>query len=537
MKKYLYLSGLMLTAIAFVACSDGNGDGGSYANFNNLNVTSVVASSSNIKNAKTLAVGRKNGTLKTRAAGDVTTVNTLLKVSDDMKFIEVNYTFDVEVALKDENGKNILVDGSDEENPEVQTIIERVNSSIKISPNFIFNVGEDYLWLSNCFYEIPGYSEMEESPVKKILTQIRDGYNEAHHNVHGGQYLIRKSDGALFEWSIADGAPNDLNDGYNPQSMLNGWLHAVGNHIYVREGGYEIDHYHPSGRVLCITDRGSELSYEQIIPAEVDGYDVAHILPAGNNLGVVCREKNTKFPVPYIYNTSTKTLKRLTGIDVDENTRWSLITIAGEFYAVRNHHHPDGVDEPNSLGFYRVNTNDATVGERVYEEVISIGVSFDDDKFFAKGFATTESTFKFILNDDGQNPPVRIMCTFNPKATGEGKFTKRNIPSYYPGSINAYIEGIGCGNVTKDGFYVCDITKDEGEWVSLDWSDAAQYQNLERKYVHFEAANMSIKYEATTKNGDNIALWVPIVGENRGKVAVYSDANGGSYDIDVMVDL
>lgn len=550
MKKILSLFGIALTAIAFVACSDDStGGGGSSNPYGNLSIKMAVANSSNIENSKALAVGRKNGGsshVKTRAVGDVETVKSLLKVSDDMKFIEVNYTFDVEVVAKDENGNEIVLEEPTEEQEKVvQTMIERVNSSLKISPNFIFNVGDNYLWLSNCWYEIPGYSEMEETPVKKILTQIRDGFNESHHDVHGGQYLIRKSDGALFVWDIANGAPSDLGDGYNPQSMLNGWLHAVGNHIYVREGGYEIDHNHPSGRVLRITDKGSELKYEEIIPAEVDGYEVAHILPAGNNLGVVCREKNTKYPVPYIYNTSTNTLKPLTGIDVNGNTRWSLITIAGEFYAVRNYHHPDGVDEPNRLDFYRVNVNNATLGEYVNGmplvfgvngETMSIGISFDDDKFFAKGFATTESTLKFIIGDDGQTPPVHIMCTFDPQAEGENALTKRKLPEHYPGSINAYIEGIGCNDVTNDDFYVCDITKDAAERVDLDWSDAGAYKDYPREYVHFEAANMSIKYEATTSDG-KITLWVPITGENQGKVTVFSDEKGNSYDVDVMIDM
>lgn len=549
MKKILSLFGIALTAIAFVACSDDStGGGGSSNPYGNLSIKMAVANSSNIENSKALAVGRRNGSsshVKTRAVGDVETVKSLLKVSDDMKFIEVNYTFDVEVVAKDENGNEIVLEEPTEEQEKVvQTMIERVNTSLRISPNFIFEVG-DYLWLSNCFYDIPGYGDMAEDPVKKILTRIRDDYNETHHDTHGGQFFIRKSDGTIFEWSIADGAPNSLGDGYNPQSMLNGWLHAVGNHIYVREGGYEIDHHHPSGRVLRITDKGSELKYEEIIPAEVDGYEVAHILPAGNNLGVVCREKNTKYPVPYIYNTSTNTLKPLTGIDVNGNTRWSLITIAGEFYAVRNYHHPDGVDEPNRLDFYRVNVNNATLGEYVNGmplvfdvngKTMSIGISFDDDKFFAKGFATNESTLKFIIGDDGQTPPVHIMCTFDPQAEGENALTKRNLPEHYPGSINAYIEGIGCNDVTNDGFYVCDITKDAAEWVDLDWSDAGAYQNYPREYVHFEAANMSIKYEATTPDG-KITLWVPITGENQGKVTVFSDEKGNSYDVDVMIDM
>jgi hypothetical protein len=129
------------------------------------------------------------------------------------------------------------------------------------------------------------------------------------------------------------------------------------------------------------------------------------------------------------------------------------------------------------------------------------------------------------------------MYVFDPRETGDNVFKAFVLPAHYPGSINAFINGIACGDVDNDGFYVCDITKNEAERVELDWSGASQYQSLARKFAHFEAANMSIKYEATTSNGEKIALWVPITGENRGKVSVLTGSNGDNYDVDVIVNM
>jgi hypothetical protein len=181
-----------------------NGGGGGSVSNTSLVFKAAKANNTDITGAKAVAVGRKLGGNSasakdmTRAEGDVKIINSLLKASDDMKFIEVKYTFDVEVAVKDENGKEEDIDkASEEQKKEVKTIIERVNSSMRIVPNFIFNVGDNYLWLSNCRYEVPDYDQMEESPVKKILTTIRDDYNDSHRSTHGGQYFIRKSDGTL----------------------------------------------------------------------------------------------------------------------------------------------------------------------------------------------------------------------------------------------------------------------------------------------------------------------------------------------------
>lgn len=534
MKTKIYLYVLALATTVFAACSSSeSGDGGGSGSGIYVQGGVATGGRTDIQGAKSLAVGRKALQSRTRAEGNATAENALLKVSDDMKFIEVTYTFNVEILARDENGKEIIVkDASETDEPELKTIIEQVKTKLRIVPNFIFNIGDNYLWLSNCFYEIEGYDTMEEGPVKKALTTIRDEYNNTQRSVHGGQFLVRKSDGAIFEWAIQNGAPNDMDDGYNPQSMLNGWLHSIGSHIYVREGGYRIDgqdHTHPNGRVLRITDQGASLNYEEIIPAVVEGNGVAHILPANsNNLGVVCRESNN-YPVPYIFNLSTNQIKRLTGIDVDGNTRWSLVSLNGVLYAVRNHHQPDA----NRISLYSVNVNTAQVEGSELCAVTGIGVQFDDDKFFAKGYATSESVLRFIMNDDGQYPPRRELVTMNPSTQA---VSKADMPSYFSGNINDYVDGIGCGNVTANGFEVCNLNTLTSEHVDLDWSGAGRYQSLNRTYTHFEAANMSIKYEAID-NGSKIALWVPITGADKGKVKVYTGTDDSNYDVDVVVDI
>ena len=543
MKTKIYFYVLALATTIFAACSSSeSGDGGGSGSSINVQSGVAIGGKSDIVGAKSLAVGRKAIQPRTtRAEGNATAENALLKVSDDMKFIEVTYTFNVEVVARDENGKEIIVkDASETNEPELKTIIEQVKTKLRIVPNFIFNIGDNILWLSNCFYEVEGYDTMEEGPVKKALTVIRDSYNTSHHSTHGGQFLVRKSDGTIFEWDPQNGAPNDMDDGYKDQNTLNGWLHSIGSHIYVREGGYRIDgqdHTHPNGRVLKITDQGASLKYEQIIPAVVDDYGVAYILPANNNLGVVCREQNSKYPVPYIYNLSTNQIKRLTGIDVDENTRWSLASLAGVLYAVRNHHQPNGQPEdPNRISLYAVDVNTAQVVGTALCEITGGGAAFDDDKFFAKGYATSEQVLRFIMSDAGQSQ--NNLVAMNPTASTDPEKVKTSpLPDHYPDNINIYVKGIGCGDVTNDGFYVCDLnTLAPAEYVPLDWTNAGQYQSLSRTYTHFEAANMSIKYEAID-NGSKIALWVPITGDDRGKVKVYTGTDGSNYDVDVVVDI
>ena len=140
MKKVFALILITLPVTMFTSCSGddnttiiNNGGGGSVSN-TSLVLKAVKANNTDITGAKAVAVGRKLGGSSasskdvTRAEGDVAIVNSLLKASDDMKFIEVKYTFDVEVAVKDENGNEEDIDeASEEQKKEVKTVIERIN--------------------------------------------------------------------------------------------------------------------------------------------------------------------------------------------------------------------------------------------------------------------------------------------------------------------------------------------------------------------------------------------------------------------------
>ncbi len=104
MRKIFALMLVTLPAVVFTACSssDDNGGGGN-GTIGNVNIVfkAANASGTNISGAKAVAVGRKStgshaaAKPMSRAEGDVEVVNSLLKVSDDIKFIEVNFTFNL----------------------------------------------------------------------------------------------------------------------------------------------------------------------------------------------------------------------------------------------------------------------------------------------------------------------------------------------------------------------------------------------------------------------------------------------------------
>ena len=519
MKKIALFLMACVAMIPLASCSSDDGGGGI-----NVNVGSVRLKSGAVAGAKALAVAAKSGATKgvaTRAAGDATQVDdALFRVSDDGKYIAVTYTYDVEV--KDGDGED------------AQTVIQRVQQDLRITPKFIFKVGSDYLWLANCFYSIPNYEQLPEDGVKKALTQIRDQFNEAHRSTHGVQYLIRKSDGAMWQWEAADGGPQSMDDGWNPQSMLNGWFHEVGGKMYVRVGGYDMLKGQNlfTGRVVRLTVSGSSLSSQEVIPASDN---ITRILPAGDNLCLI-QTDGQRYPTPLIYLTASNTTIPLkTPQEGGQGTvRWSAVSIDGKLYAIRNSQTGDIYG--NTLGFYHVTIsgNQAVVGNKIAEMNTSVG--FNDDKFFGVGYATTAKTFSFF-SQDSQNNWQAMVNTFDPVA---GTINTRALPQHYNDNSGQYAEGISCSEATEQGFYVCDLSKDAADYVQLDWSKASQWKSKISRmtFVHYEMGNMSVKYDCQTTDGKTIVAWVPITGANAGKVVINTDDSGdAAYDVKVVVNM
>ena len=90
------------------SCSDSSSDngGGGGGGSSSLTVSSLAVKGGSIIGAKALAVASKNsssnkakGSRADMTDSDAETVDVLYKVSSDGKFIEVNYTFEVEFVV------------------------------------------------------------------------------------------------------------------------------------------------------------------------------------------------------------------------------------------------------------------------------------------------------------------------------------------------------------------------------------------------------------------------------------------------------
>ena len=155
----------------------------------------------NIANANMLALA--SGQTATRAEGDIKIgPKALYTVSADGSMVEVTYQVDVEG-----------VDGE---------VAETIQANLIISPGFVFPVGEGWLWLANCHYDVKGgwANYPQDGDARHALSAIINDFSDKYHEGHGAHYLIRKSDGALFEWTLDAGAPFGMDDGFKQPTSL-----------------------------------------------------------------------------------------------------------------------------------------------------------------------------------------------------------------------------------------------------------------------------------------------------------------------------
>ena len=237
MKKILFAT-LLLAAFLSVSCNK-DGDGG------NAKVTFHKA---NISGARMLAIAQ--GGPATKAEGDIHVgPKALYTVSEDGTMVQVSYDIDVEGV----NGE----------------VAETIKAELIICPNFIFPVGEGWIWLANCHLDVKeGWSNgtIPQGSARSALSKIINGFSEEYHDRHGAHYLIRKSDGALFEWTLEAGAPNGMDDGFKQPTFLNGWFHQLGKDLFVRTGGWNYEGINgglPS--LIRLQDNGNTLNAVNVL--------------------------------------------------------------------------------------------------------------------------------------------------------------------------------------------------------------------------------------------------------------------------------
>lgn len=464
----------------------------------------------NIGDASMLALAQNQ--ISTKAEGDVAVgPKALYTVSEDGTMVQVTYNIDVEGA----NGE----------------VAETIQANLIISPNFIFPVGEGWIWLANCHLDVKdGWSNntIPKGPARSAISKLINGFSEKYHERHGAHYLIRKSDGALFEWTLEAGAPNGMDDGFKQPTFLNGWFHQLGNDLFVTNWGWShsgmSDPNLPS--LIRLQDNGSTLDAVNTLGNNIG---CGNIFPAGDCLGA-----ELYYPNANGYSLGIIAPPSFSPVLLENSTpgkgEMFFLSIGGKLYLGVGQEtqivEGDGKEQWTRDGYRTDIYNLIITGTSLTKGglicSVNEAVSGGEECFIS----TTDKLSWWSGNDyDG----VKIH-TLDPKA---GTVTTRSLPEHYPSLRNDYVNGVAYAIDGTNGYWECDLSKDAAEYVSLDWSSASSYKSKivpgTLRLEYFEAASLTLRYSASMTDGTILSFYTPVTGNDRGKIktTIGSENNAG----------
>ena len=492
---------LTILAIALALLSSCDKFGGS----DNAKVTFRKA---NIAGAQMLALAR--GGEATRAEGDVAVgPQALYTVSEDGSLVEVRYNVDVEGT----NGE----------------VAETIQANLIISPGFVFPVGEGWLWLANCHYDVKGgwnNYPTKETAARHALSKIINDFSAKYHDRHGAHYLIRKSDGALFEWTLEAGAPDGMDDGFKQPTFLNGWFHQLGKDLFVRAGGWNYDGIYPGGlpSLIRLQDNGNTLDAVNVLGDNISCWKLYSA--GGSCLGGTFGYPGANGGMQGIIAPPSFEPVLL---QVEASKESFLLSIGGKLYYADTYEKEieegDGKDSWTRTvactDFYNLSVSASSVS--LGNLICTFNGRVDPDGVY---ISTTDKLSWWGGNEyDGAE-----IHTLDPKA---GTVSTRKLPAHYPSNQGEYVDGVAYTIDGTAGYWECDLSKDAAEYVTLDWSSASEYQGKivpgTLKLERFEAASLTLQFVAYMTNGTQLNFYTSVTGADKGviKTTVGSDGNAG----------
>lgn len=484
--KLTFLAAIILFAGMLSSCEGGGG-----------NVNNIKFRKMNLNGVNTLALastGQKAGGNKAparfQAAGDeLVEAGMAYSVSEDGTLVEITYAID---AGGSGDTKNLI------------------KANLRLSMQYVYTIGDDWLWLYGCNYVYPDLDSLPEPAYSKIKEVLAD-HSDYHNN-----YLVRRSDGALFEWDGSQGRPFYGNVKWDAaQSDIYGIVEAMNGEIYTNSDYHSMPIHNTlyrlkdEGDQLAVTTMHSENLYTKVIMPDKRG-------AFGLNL-IYYNKQHDSYEGEGIPGVMFLPSGKIVGFD--ENYR--LISVNETLYAL-------GYVEGKPI-VYTVMLSEAEGKAVLGEKVAEIrGASIYDLENLPDVSRNSKASWmlggmKFVFDFDNWS------------------LSSSALPAHYPDE--GYYQGIAyVMESDQQSFYICDLSKSEAEMVTIDYSELNADVSIVKSTIsanwEYSPRAQAFRKSALTIDGYQTTIILPVNGENKGKVRVYKagDTTAGQV-ISVMVRL
>ena len=470
----------MMLVLACAGCKKDNNNGGSGSNgLSNLNLKQM-----DLTHAQMLALAES----VSKDEGDY---QPLYIVNDDGVLEAVEYTIEVE---GDEG------------------VVNLVKANLQMKVHYIYQIGTDWLWLFDCRHFYPGIEELPEDERIAILDLIAK-YDGIH-------YLVRKTDGAIFRWTLETGRPwNIVNYGLERPSDFYGVVEQYGDDIVdVRN---DVD----NSQIYYLNDKGNHIDVSTMIP---DGIYPQSVYPAYND-GVV--------GATIAYNILNGYLNYQQFVIFPSSLKIAQVVVPNYPNALYTHSQLVMVD--NSLYVMTSNVYD------YYEETDFRKVQVDlqnETVSVSPQLVTIDNEVKLQPNTIGyQNPVFHGENIFwlqygkiNSLFPSTGYYNSTELPAYYPNDAREYVDGVAYvidnpHNATR--YWVCDMAVGYAMSHDIVQPDLSEYAG---QIVVGSNSDWEFNYNSLTftsycmlLDGRRLNFYFSVVGNDAGQVQVVSEGEGG----------
>ena len=484
--RFIYALAVIVAAIGMSSCEGGGGK-----------VNNVKFRKMNIDGVNTLALasrGQKaanNAPARLRAEGgdDLVEDGMAYSVSEDGTLVEITYAIDCGGSG---DAKNLI------------------KANLRLSMQYVYAIGDEWLWLYGCNYVYPDLDNLSEPAFSKIKEVI------AEHSDYHNNYLVRRKDGALFEWDGSQGRPFYGNVKWDAdQTDVYGIVEAIKGEIYANSDYHSMPinntlyRLKDEGDQLVVTTMHSDKLTTDIIMPDKRGafglrlyyYNEQHDSYEGEGIPGVMFVPSGKI------------------VGFDENYR--LISVNETLYALGH------IEEQPVV--YSVSLSEAEGKALVGEKVVEIsGATIYDMENLPD--VSRNSKASWMLGG------MKYVFDFN-----DWSLSADPLPAYYPNE--GYYQGIAyVMGEDQQAFYICDLSKSEAERVVIDYSELNADASIVKSTISanwtYVPRAQAFRKSALTIDGYETTIILPVSGENKGKACVYKagDTTAGQV-ISVMVRL
>ena len=388
-----------------------------------------------------------------------------------------------------------------------------VKANLQLKIHYIYPIGDDWLWLFDCRHFYPGIEQLDASTQQAI--------NDLIYKYDGIHYLVRKSDGAIFRWTLDDGRPyNIVNYGLERPTDFYGVVEKFGNDIVSirwRENDSQICHLKDKGNSIDVTTMiPSGIYPESVYPAANDGVVGAMIGYNINSQGYWNIQPFVIFPNDYTirqvivpnYNNSL-------------NTTSQLLSVNNKLYVMTVNHY-DNHSETDFRNI-EISIHDETI--EVSEPIITLYYAVNLDP---STIGYYRPVFHGNLMSWLQNGEINSLNLDN------GWINSMGLPTHFPEDARQYTDGVAYvieNQNNPTNYWVCDMSVGFAVSHNITWDDLGEYASLivQGSYSDWEFNYNSLTFNSNCMliDGRKLNFYFSVIGNDAGQVHIIAEGEGG----------